>query len=91
LAPNGNRVVSAANLTETWQPYLENYGMGWETSRLNGITIISHEGSFDNYLSVIGFLPDHELGFVILTNSEEAAGEFIEQAPLLLTELVSDQ
>jgi len=89
-APNGNRVVSANALAETWQPRLENYGMGWETSRPNGVTLISHEGSFDNYLSVIGLLPAYDLGFVILTNSEEAAGEFIEQAPLFLVELVAE-
>jgi CubicO group peptidase (beta-lactamase class C family) len=91
VAPNGSRVVSAANLTETWRPHLESYGMGWETSHPQGVTLISHEGAFDNYLSVIGLLPEYNLGFVILANSEEAADEFIEEAPAFLVELVADQ
>ncbi len=81
VAPNGTRVASAANLRETWKPLLENYGMGWETSEYNGYTVISHEGSFDNYLSVIGIVPDLEIGFVVLTNCEENAEGLIIDLP----------
>ena len=81
IAHNGTRVVSAAALKETWQPSLDEYGMGWQNSTYAGYDVISHEGSFDNYLSVIGFVPELELGFVVLTNSEEAGGELIEGLP----------
>jgi CubicO group peptidase (beta-lactamase class C family) len=81
VAPNGTRVVSASALKETWQPSLDDYGMGWQNSSYSGYDVISHEGSFDNYLSVIGFVPELEMGFVVLTNSEEAAGDLIEGLP----------
>ena len=85
-APNGTQVVSAENLTETWKPALENYGMGWETSEYQEMRIVSHEGAFDNYLSVIGFLPEYDIGFVILTNSEEASGQLIEESPIFIVD-----
>lgn len=87
LAPNGTRVVSEENLTETWKPYLEDYGMGWEVKTHQGIEIIVHEGAYDDFVSVIGFMPDENLGFVILVNSEET-GEITEEAHLVLAELL---
>jgi len=80
VAPNGNRVVSADNLSETWMPYLEGYGMGWEVQRYEGLEVIMHEGAYDNFISVIGFIPAYETGFVILVNSEDAGASLIEQA-----------
>lgn len=88
LAPNGTRVVSEKNLTETWQPYLENYGMGWEIKTYEGIKIISHEGAYDDFVSIIGFMPEENIGFVILVNSEET-GEITEEAQLILAELLA--
>ncbi len=87
LAPNGTRVVSEKNLTETWKANLENYGMGWEVKEYQGVELITHEGSFDNYLSIIGFMPELNLGFVILTNSEEASERLIEESPIFLIDL----
>ena len=86
-APNGERVVSEENLIETWKPDLENYAMGWEVSEYEEFLVISHEGSFDNYLSIIGFVPDLDIGFVILTNSEEAGGRLIDEGPTYLIDL----
>ena len=86
-APNGERVVSEENLIETWEPDLENYAMGWEVSEYEEFLVISHEGSFDNYLSIIGFVPDLDIGFVILTNSEEAGGRLIDEGPTYLIDL----
>ena len=87
LAPNGMRVVSEQNLIETWKPYLEDYAMGWESKTHQGITIIVHEGAYDDFMSVIGFMPDENLGFVILINSEET-GAITEEAPFILAELL---
>lgn len=80
VAPNGTRVVSADNLTETWEPYLEGYGMGWETKNYAGTEIIAHEGAYDHFVSVIAFVPEYEVGLIILVNSEEAGEALIEQA-----------
>ena len=90
VAPNGTRVVSATNLTETWKPSLEDYGMGWQNSSYSGYDVISHEGSFDNYLSVIGFVPELNMGFVVLTNSEEAGGDLIEGLPKYVIDYLNE-
>jgi len=90
LAPNGKQVVSEENLAETWKPSLEAYGMGWEVISYEDIDIITHEGSYDNYLSIIGFIPELDVGFVILTNSEEASGRMIQDSPYFLVDLLLD-
>ncbi|MCP5097846.1 MAG: beta-lactamase family protein [Chloroflexi bacterium] len=91
LAPNGNRVVSAKNLAETWQPYLEDYGMGWEIQAYEDVKMIFHTGAYDDFASVIGFIPEFDVGFVILVNSEEAGESLIEDAPYVLVEVLLEQ
>ncbi len=88
VAPNGTRVVSEENLRQTHRPKWGNYGMGWEVSKDEGIEMFAHEGSYDNFLSIIAIIPEYELGFVILTNSEENALDLIEQAPRKLIDLL---
>ena len=90
VAPNGQAVVSAENITETWQPYLSDYGMGWENQSLNGVDLIMHEGAYDNYLSIAGFSPEQDLGFVILTNSADAAEGLIDNGPSKIIELFAE-
>ncbi len=88
IAPNGNRVVASMQLQATYRTYLEDYGMGWEVTDHEGIRIIMHNGSFDDFASVIGFLPEFNIGFVILVNSEEAGENITEDAPYELVELL---
>ncbi len=90
-APNGVRVVSEENLLETWTPGLDSYALGWEIGDYEGVEVISHEGSFDNYLSVIGFAPELNIGFVILTNSEETGEGLIEEVPIFLIDLIMSE
>lgn len=90
VAPNGNKVVSAENLAETWLPYLENYAMGWENLTYNSINIITHTGAYDDFASVIGFMPELNLGFVVLVNSEEAGYDLTEAVPYVLADLVGE-
>jgi len=90
-APNGKQVVSEKNLAETWKPGLENYAMGWEVGEYEGVTLISHEGSFDNYLGITGFVPELDIGFVILTNSEEAGERLVEEIPTFVIDLMMDE
>ncbi len=71
-------------------PALEDYALGWEVSTVDGYDLISHEGSYDNYLSLIGFVPELELGFVILTNSDEAAEALVADVPAVLVELYGE-
>jgi CubicO group peptidase (beta-lactamase class C family) len=79
----GQRVVSAANLAECWRPHVTTplaaeldpdavaggYGMGWLRQEYrNGTSLVLHNGAIDGFTSFLGFLPQHELGLVVLTN-----------------------
>ncbi len=86
VAPDGVRVVDSDTLEILWKPGLEEYGLGWEIREVGGETLIMHEGSFDNYLGVIGFWPEEDLGFVLLTNSADAAETLIAEFPEVLWE-----
>lgn len=91
VAPNGQRVVAAETLAETWQPYLEDYTMGWEVQEAAGLDLILHTGAYDDFISVIGFFPEEEIGFVLLINCEEAGGGLTEEAPFYLAELLTER
>lgn len=80
IAPDGNRLVSAASLAELWRPQLEEYGLGWEIQAVAGGRLISHTGAYDEFVSVIALLPEAGYGFVLLVNSEEAGLELTEVA-----------
>ncbi|MEM6501680.1 MAG: serine hydrolase domain-containing protein [Cyanobacteria bacterium P01_C01_bin.89] len=90
VAPNGQRVVSAANLRETWQPRWGNYAMGWDVQQIRGVSVVFHGGSYDNFLSIVGIIPSHKMGFVILANSSDAAADLMDDAPGLLVDLLEE-
>ena len=78
VAPNGKRVVSAENLTETWKPQVEiqpgiHYGLGWMIGSYQGRRFLSHSGGTSGFASELTFLPDAGLGIVVLTNAEYGA------------------
>ncbi|MGI8485133.1 MAG: serine hydrolase domain-containing protein, partial [Thermomicrobiales bacterium] len=84
----GTRVVSAANLAECWQPHIDipisptldpdlrkaGYGMGWmsQTYR-DGRSLVWHNGGIDGFTTYLGFLPEDDLGLVVLTNLEPSS------------------
>jgi CubicO group peptidase (beta-lactamase class C family) len=81
---DGRRVISAANLTETWRPRVtideppgkppefptvwSSYGSGWILRVTDGGSSVWHNGGTGLFRTHIGFLPDHGVGFVMLTN-----------------------
>jgi CubicO group peptidase (beta-lactamase class C family) len=85
VAPGGTRVVSTENLEATWAPgvavpnlyggppemaaSMAHYGLGWESGEYRGLQIINHAGGTAGYTSEIAFLPQANLGIVILTNA----------------------
>ena len=91
VAPNGTRIVSSAALIETWEPILEDYAMGWEVSEHSGLKVISHTGSYDEFASVIGFIPEEKIGFVILTNCYDASSDLIDRAPEKFAQVYSEK
>jgi CubicO group peptidase (beta-lactamase class C family) len=85
VAPGGARVVSAASLEATWAPgvlvpdlyggppamaaTMTRYGLGWLNGRYRGLRVVSHAGGTAGFTAEIAFLPDSDLGIVILTNA----------------------
>jgi beta-lactamase class C len=48
------------------------YGLGWRIYDYSGHTMIFHGGAVQGYRAMAAFLPDRDLGVVILWNSESA-------------------
>lgn len=78
----GKQIITDKNITETYSPqaiindssirfkeipYLS-YGMGWEVQIYRGHSIVQHDGSITGFSAMGAFLPDDDLGVVILTN-----------------------
>ncbi len=73
VTADGTRIVSAENLAHTWEPQVamlasDDYGLGWIVSDYNGLRLLSHAGNMLGFTSEFAFLPEHELGVVVLTN-----------------------
>ena len=52
--------------------HFKNYGMGWSLMDYHGKKVISHSGGYDGMISFTGFVPEADLGFVILTNNNSS-------------------
>jgi CubicO group peptidase (beta-lactamase class C family) len=85
VSAGGGRVVSAANLTECWKPGVsvpvaetfdpdamsKNYAMGWFREEFkDGSTLLHHGGNVDGFSLFMAFLPQHDLGLVVLNNMD---------------------
>lgn len=95
VAPSGTRVVSEANLDQTWRPQVQvdadtGYGLGWFVGSFNGARLIDHGGNTLGFTSDLAFLPDHGLGVVVLANAQ-GANLFAEGVRTRLLELLFDQ
>lgn len=44
------------------------YGLGWFVDIFRGRRLISHAGNIDGFSAYIGFMPDEDVGVVVLTN-----------------------
>lgn len=70
----GQRLVSAAALAETHTQQIEmapgiGYGLGWMLRDWNGKRVVEHGGNIDGFAAAVAFMPEEELGMVLLTNS----------------------
>jgi CubicO group peptidase (beta-lactamase class C family) len=92
--PNGHRLVSEQNLLERRKPNVVvsadvDYGMGLMIDKRWGATVIHHGGDLEGYHSDMMWLPEYNVGAVILTNSDTG---YALRAPFLrkLVELMFD-
>jgi len=95
VGPDGNRVVSAENLEETWQPQVPvsaetSYGLGWFIDDWKGRRLIHHGGNTFGFTSDLAFMPDAGIGVVVLTNGQ-ATNLFNEAVRYRVLELAFDQ
>ena len=75
VAPDGKRVVSAANLQVTWQPQVAmtadtSYGLGWFVSKYKGLLMMEHGGNTFGFTTDLAFLPEANLGIVVMANAQ---------------------
>jgi CubicO group peptidase (beta-lactamase class C family) len=95
VAPNGTRVISEENLRETWEPQVPvsadtSYGLGWFVSDYKGLQLIDHGGNTLGFTSSFGFLPEVDLGIIVLTNGQ-GTNYFNTSVRARLLELLFDQ
>lgn len=79
----GQRMVSTANLAECWKPHVavplsadldpdavsSGYAMGWIRERYRDSTsLVWHNGAIDGFTSYLGFLPEQNLGLIVLNS-----------------------
>ncbi len=107
VAPDGVRVVSAENLEHTWQPGIEipsapgtpplmadfagHYGLGWVDGSYSGQRVVWHSGGTLGFSALVTFMPDAELGVVVLTNGSGVAAQLTYGVVFRLFELLFDQ
>jgi CubicO group peptidase (beta-lactamase class C family) len=107
VAPDGTRVVSVENLARTRAPRVaippepgiptlfsrsgNYYAMGWVVDTYQGQPVLCHTGGTLGFVSEVAFLPEADLGVVILTNGGQGAGPFNFAVQFRLLELLFDQ
>lgn len=78
----GKRLVQADALKDMHAPHMTRgdgspetpeivpvgYGLGWFVDVYRGQRVIHHGGNIDGFSSMVAMLPEHDLGFVVLTN-----------------------
>ena len=94
VTADGTRVASEENLGVTREPQVAvsaeaAYGLGWIIDSFKGVPMIQHGGNTFGFTSDLAFLPDADLGIVILTNGR-ITNPFSEAIRSRLLELVFD-
>ncbi|MBP6869279.1 beta-lactamase family protein [Candidatus Babeliales bacterium] len=73
----GDRIISEQNLLERRKPQIiiadkMSYGLGLMTKDDHGLVWVGHGGNTIGFTAEMEFFPEHNLGFVILTNAKMA-------------------
>ncbi len=93
---DGTRVVSEGGLTEVTTPHIRvndsfSYALGWATYAWNGHPVVEHNGGSTGLSAVMSFMPEHNLGFVILANTSPTSLTAIGSAGRLLWPLLTGE
>lgn len=95
ITPAGRHVVSAENLTETWEPQVAvaaetSYALGWFVDAYKGLPLLHHSGNTGGFTADVAMLPDAGVGIIVLTNARRS-NAFNEAVRVRLFELFYDQ
>jgi len=63
---------SVSSFDESNSIHFKGYGLGWFLFDYQGKKVAHHGGGLPGFISKIGFVPEENLGFVILTNDESS-------------------
>jgi len=71
---DGDRLVSAAQMDETHTPQIGvmgaySYALGWMVGEFQSKMIIEHGGNIDGFSAQVAFIPELNLGYVLLMNA----------------------
>lgn len=61
---------------------LSAYGLGFVGSELDGLKLVGHGGSHPGYKSYVLICPEHQCGFVVVANRDDANGSKMAQATM---------
>ncbi len=84
---DGKRLISKEGFDEWTKPQTKitpdgkvSYGFGWFVQDWKGKKLVQHGGNIDGFNSMVAFLPDQKVGFVLLTNvtASSLGGEMID-------------
>lgn len=72
--PDGTQIITPNSLETLWEPQVQisaqdDYGLGFIVSDYFGVRLISHAGNLVGYTSEMAFVPEADLGFIMLTNA----------------------
>jgi len=92
--PGGRRVVSATNLQQRWKGQIKisdkaHYGLALVINNNAGVRIIGHGGGTLGFTSNMFYLPDHDVGMILLSN-RSGAGAFTKAVTRRVLELIFD-
>ncbi len=70
---DGAQLISQENLQETRSPQITmapgmQYGLGWMLSKFDGHAVVEHGGNIDGFSAQVAFIPELDLGYVLLMN-----------------------
>lgn len=76
--PNQKAILTDENIDEMQRPTMRindetGYGIGWETSKQAGYTIVSHDGAMGGVSTQLILCPSENLAVVVLCNSRQYA------------------
>jgi hypothetical protein len=71
---DGRRILPAALAHEAFRPHTTispslSYGLGWAIYDWNGHAVVEHNGGSGGLSALVSFMPDKQIGFVLLANT----------------------